>query len=88
MNLDICPINNHIIRFSPGLFNTISYFAIHLKYITLIIKTQISIFKNVKAYFQNLIKSFFPTFQLYLGWTKLEFHGSSRTLGNLLNEME
>ena len=43
----MCTKNNHITRFGPSLFNTISYITIHLKYITLI-KKQISMYKNVK----------------------------------------
>ena len=41
--------NNHITRFNPGTLNTIIYITNHLKYITLIMKTNINI-KKCKNY--------------------------------------
>ena len=45
MGSDICTKNNHISRFAPDLWNTISYIMTNLQYITY--EKQISMYKNV-----------------------------------------
>ena len=43
MGSDICTKNNNITRLVPGFLNTISYITSHLKYMTIIMKTNINI---------------------------------------------